>query len=121
MFHGNKREDCVIVHTADGTPLFAQLLFVFKCFVADKEYKLALIHKFDQTIPSRERPHKDADLGLLRVHASPRKCADFIFVDSIIRGALLAEDYASTQHPDRLVIDTIDTDMFIRLRGMHRL
>lgn len=71
-------------------------------------------------IPSRERPRKDADLGFLRVRARPRKQADFIFVDSLIRGAVLVDDYGSEHHDERFVVDTLDSDMFIRLRHMHR-
>jgi len=109
-----------MIHTDDHKPLFARLLLVFKCFVAKEEYSLALIHRFNQPIPGHEHPKKDAELGLLRVRATPRKKADIIFVKSIIRGALLVEDYGSEHGDERFVVDTIDTDMFIRLRGLHR-
>jgi hypothetical protein len=114
-FHGNKREDVVIVQTANDQPLFAQLLCVLKISVLGNIYSVALVHKYDQRIPARERPRKDTDLSLLRVRARPRKLADFIFVDSIIRGAVLAEDYGAEHKDERFVIDAIDTDMFLRL------
>ena len=58
-------------------------------------------------------------MGLLRVRARPWKLADFIFVESIIRGALTVEDYGSEYGDDRFVVDTLDSDMFVRLRDMH--
>jgi hypothetical protein len=121
QFFGHKREDCVIIQADDDKPLFAQLLFIIKCFIAGKEYAVALVHKFDQAIVATSKcPQKDLDLGLLRVRARPQKLADFIFVESIIRGALIVEDYGSEYGDDRFVVDTLDSDMFIRLRGMHK-
>ena len=103
------------MQTANDQPLFARLLCVLKVSVLGDIYSVALVHKHDQRIPARERPQKDADLSLLRVRARPRKLADFIFVDSIIRGAILSEDYGAEHRDERFVVDTIDTDMFLRL------
>ena len=103
------------MQTANDQPLFARLLCVLKVSVLGDIYSVALVHKYDQRIPARKRPQKDADLSLLRVRARPRKLADFIFVDSIIRGAILAEDYGAEHRDERFVVDTIDTDMFLRL------
>jgi hypothetical protein len=102
-----------------GQPIFAQLLFLFKFVVAEREYPLALILPFDQPIPARDRPKKDVDLGFLRVRARPHKLAEFIFVESIIRGALLVNSFDSDHGDESFVIDTIDTDMFLRLRDFY--
>jgi hypothetical protein len=115
-FHDNVRQDFVIVKTGVGESIFAQLLFLFKCTIANNEYRLALILPFDKPVPTHEQRKKDIDLGLLRVRTQPRKQAEFIFVDSIIRGALLADSFDSEHGEDHLVIDTVDTDMFLRLR-----
>lgn len=106
------------MQTVDGQPLFAQLLCVLKVSVSGNRYSVALVHKYDQNIPACECPQKDTDLSLLRVRARPRRLADFIFVDSIIRGVVLAEDYGSEHKDERYVVDTIDTDMFLRLQHL---
>jgi hypothetical protein len=63
--HGHVHHDFVMMASDNGQPIFAQLLFVFKCKVAEKEYPLALILPFDQPIPACDHPKKDVDLGLL--------------------------------------------------------
>jgi hypothetical protein len=118
-FHSRLRQDFVIVQTATGQPIFAQLLLLFKCRFAGKDYPLALIQPFDQPIPARERPKKDKDLDLYRVRARPRKLAEFIFMDSIIRGALLVNSFDSQYGDECFVIDTVDTDMFLQLRSLY--
>jgi hypothetical protein len=108
-----------MTETSNGQPIFAQLLFLFKCRVAEKEYPLALILPFDQPIPARDRPKKDIDLGLYRVRARPRKSAEFVFMESIVRGALLVNAFDSEHRDENFVIDTVDTDMFLRLRNLY--
>ena len=44
---------------------------------------------------------------------------EFIFVRSIVQGALLVEDFERSG--DLLVIDTVDTDMFLCLKQIIRL
>ena len=91
QFHGHVRRDFVIIQTNDNRPLFAQLLFLFKCRAVNTEYSLALILPFDQHIPIRERPKIEERYRLGR--ARPRKSAEFIFTKSIIRGALLVNSF----------------------------
>lgn len=95
--------------------MFAQILLVFKFTFANVEYSLALVQPYNEPIASRSRPKKDRDLGFLRVRSAARTPSDFIFVDSIVRGALLVD--ARDHDRDKLVVDIIDTDMFLRLRG----
>jgi hypothetical protein len=118
-FHGHLRQDFVIIEGGLGGPIFAQLLFVFKCTIAAKEYSLALVQSYDEHIPASERPKKDADLDLFRVRARPRKSSEFIFLDSIIRGALLVDSFDSEHGDEKLVVDIVDTDMFLRLLSSH--
>jgi len=43
-------------------------------------------------------------------------------VESIVRGALVVTDRdPSRKHDERLVVDLVDTDMFLRLRNLHNL
>ena len=95
--------------------IIGQLLLVFTCVVGDTTYPLALIHPYDA--PTGIRRRKDKDLGLFRIRAKPRKSAEFISIHSIIRGALVAKDFQ--QEGDYLVIDAVDTDMFLRLKRMY--
>ncbi|KAG1741895.1 uncharacterized protein EDB91DRAFT_1237102 [Suillus paluster] len=84
--------------------IIGRLLFLFECLIQDHKFPLALIHPFD-----------DRDLNLFRVRARRRAEAQFFSVRSIIRGALLVPDGPS----DYLVVDTADTDMFLRMKMMH--
>ena len=113
-FHGNPRFDCVIVKTTERF-IFAQLIFLFECTVDAIPYSFALIHPFDSPIGPRRR--KDVDLGFYRVREKPRQSSEFISVRSIVRGALLVEDF--DRDGDLFVIDLIDSDMFLRLIAMY--
>ena len=116
-FNKKPRYDYIIVDTIRG-PIFAQLVLVFNYKVDGGDYPIALIHPFDAAL-SGPRRQKDADFGLFHVHAKPRTSCEFIFVRSIVRGALLVEDFERSG--DLLVIDTVDTDMFLRLKQIIRL
>lgn len=80
---------------------------------------MALVLKYDSPIPTPQR-RKDLKLGLLHVGARPRKQADFIFVQSIIRGAMLVDCFDEVPRNQCFVVDTVDTDMFLRLRDLYR-
>lgn len=83
--------------------------------VDDIPYPIALIQPYDATTGRRTR--KDKDLGFYRVRAKPRAACEFISVQSIVRGILLAQDPADEQKPDEfLIIDSVDTDMFLRMK-----
>lgn len=118
-FHGHARYDHAIIKINEHDTTFAQILFIFKCTVLEQEYSIALVQPFDEPIPTRERPRKDRDLEFLRIRARSRKQSRFIFVGSMIRGSLLVDARGSNAN-DRLVVDTLDTDMFLRLRDQTR-
>jgi len=113
-FHGHIRHDCVIVQTTNGF-IFAQLLFLFQCTIGGTVYSFALIHPFDA--PTGPQRRKDIDLGFYRVRAKPRASAEFISVRSIVRGALIVEDFE--WKGDLFIIDLVDTDMFLRLKAIY--
>jgi hypothetical protein len=113
-FHGHPRYDAVIIKTVSGT-MFARLIFVFGFKVKDKIYRFALIQPLDAgTGPLSP---KDKALGFYRVREKPRRDSEFIPVESIIRGALLASD--SNKNGEFLVVDVVDSDMFLRLQSMY--
>jgi hypothetical protein len=92
---------------------FGQLMSLFTCTVNHETYPIALIHPFNG--PGRQRRTTD-DLGFHRLNAPRRMKSEFISVRSIIRGALVVEDFGKSK--EFLVIDFIDTDMFLRLKGL---
>ncbi|KIM61708.1 hypothetical protein SCLCIDRAFT_121546, partial [Scleroderma citrinum Foug A] len=91
-FHGHARHDCVILRTSQQCDIFGRLLFLFTC--------------------------SDKHLGFWRVREQPCTSSEIFSVQSIVRGALLFPD--SARDGEHLVIDTIDTDMFLRVQEMHR-
>ncbi|KAG1797825.1 uncharacterized protein HD556DRAFT_1431036 [Suillus plorans] len=111
MFHNAPRYDSVIIRTQDRI-IFGRLIFIFTCLVEGTSHPMALIQPCDA--PIQNRPLKDRLLGLWRVGAQPQHKSEFIFTESIIRGALLLED--RSQPGDFLVVDSIDTDMFLHMK-----
>jgi hypothetical protein len=114
MFHNHPRYDGVIVSAVDRI-FFGRLIFVFSCVLdtPDTPYSIALIHPFQMMADTSQR---DKDLGLVRLKRAPPAASEFVFVKSIVRGALIADDF---ENPDKAwVIDIIDADMFLRLTGL---
>lgn len=112
------------MYESAGKLVFAQLVILLQCHVNtatanQQPQTIALVQPYNEPIPARERPHKDKELSLLRYRSRHRKDCTFIAVESIIRGALLARD--PDIDDERFVVDVIDTDMFLRLRSLHRI
>ncbi|KAK7000821.1 hypothetical protein R3P38DRAFT_3327544 [Favolaschia claudopus] len=99
-FHNSERYDAALVKTVDGH-IFARLVYVFTHKIEDKTHPFAL----------------DKALGLYRVRERQRKECEFISVHSIVRGAFIVPDFS--RKGDYLVVDIIDADMFLRLRGLY--
>ncbi|KAJ7468650.1 hypothetical protein FB451DRAFT_1340298 [Mycena latifolia] len=114
-FHGHPRFDAALVKTA-GAEIFVRLIYAFKIELSDKNaYRIALVQPLDAPIGRISR--KDQALKLIRIRAKPRQEAEFIFVRSIIRGAVLAP--AHDRDGDFMVMDVLDGDMFLRLKSMY--
>ncbi|KAG1731406.1 hypothetical protein EDB19DRAFT_2008263 [Suillus lakei] len=114
-FHNFPRYDCVILQTQAGV-IFGRLLMLFTCVVDGQTHPVALVHPYDA--PVGQRSLKDKHFQFWRVRQRPRISSEFFSVHSIIRGAALVEDHSIPG--DYLVIDTIDTDMFLRMKVMHK-
>ncbi|KAG1838317.1 hypothetical protein F4604DRAFT_1997182 [Suillus subluteus] len=99
-FYNAPRFDCVFIQTQTNV-IIGRLLFLFDCPVGEDLFPLALVHPFD------------ARTGTVR--AKPRAQAEFFSVRSILRGALLVHDAGL----DYLLVDMVDTDMFLRVKEMH--
>ena len=111
-FHGNPRYDFVIVDLPRGRA-FARLVCIFVCRVGRHDYRLALIQALDK---STRQPTKaiDKELSIFRWHIRARSRCEVVPLDSIVRGAVLLEDNKNSG--DYFVIDTLDGDMFLRLK-----
>jgi hypothetical protein len=114
-FYHQERYDCVLIHGKDH-PFFAHLVLLFTSAIAGQTYPLALIQPYDA--PIGYHSCKDKDLQFWRVRAKPRFSTEFISVHSIIRGVLLVPD--SEAPGDYLVVDGIDTDMFLHINAMRK-
>ncbi|KAG1747038.1 uncharacterized protein EDB91DRAFT_1235854 [Suillus paluster] len=99
MFHGSLRYDCVILQTNTGI-IFGKLMLILTCTVGDVQYPVTL----------------DKDFQFWRVKRKPRASAEFFSVHSIVWGCMIVEDVS---RPDKfLIVDTIDTDMFLRMQDI---
>ena len=81
----------------------------------DKVQSITLIHLYDAKIPWWEIPQKDCDLGFIWVCTIQHQEAQSVFVNYIIRGALLVKDDLENWEMDYLVVDVVDGDMFLHL------
>lgn len=110
-FRGKPRFDSVIISYRGKTRL-ARLVFVFSCVVGRERYPTALVQILGPLSGARRRV--DQDLSLYRVRMPVREKVTFIPVENIIRGAYLWEVDKGSE--DFFVVDTIDGDMFLRVR-----
>ncbi|KAF9500138.1 hypothetical protein BDN71DRAFT_1577754 [Pleurotus eryngii] len=113
-FHGCLRYDHVIVKTEEPlgvfTPfLISKIVFMFWCTIQDKDYHLALIDPLDALIGPRHVI--DAELGLIRLRTKTHQTSEFIFIESIVCGAVVTEAFDTPG--DYLLVDTLDDDMFL--------
>jgi hypothetical protein len=112
-FHGRPRFDCVIVYRGDGY-YFARLLYLFTYKFQGTTFPIALIQPYADVHPLRK---KDKELRLHRLRPKTRGSSIFISARSIRRGAFLVP---ALDHPnDLIVVDVIDTDMFLRIKSMY--
>jgi hypothetical protein len=77
---------------------------------------VALIQPFSEVLvlPMRQR---DKDLNFHRLRARPQAESVFISIRSISRAAFIVPE--NTRDGDFLVVDVVDTDMFLRIRAMY--
>ncbi len=115
MFFGKPRYDGVIINSTGGKCVFAQVILLFSIVINKKTYAVAYVQLLDEEIS--EHKQIDKDLCLYRVRARPRSKSIFIPIQSIVRGALLYnvpdDDYSEAD--EFFVVDTVDSDMFLRV------
>jgi hypothetical protein len=114
VFHGNPRYDFVIVNFLQGRG-FAKLACIFVCRVGGRNYRLALVRPLDKsTRPDASLKKIDKELSIRRWRFRHKTRCEVIPLECIMRGAVLLED--SSHLDDYFVIDTIDADMYLRLK-----
>ncbi|KAG2057487.1 hypothetical protein BDR06DRAFT_980881 [Suillus hirtellus] len=117
-FHGHPRYDCTLMQLTQDTSIFVQLIFMFKCQLPDVgSFELALVQPFTAGVIGA--PHRiDCDFQLTCIKAVSRASSIFVPLHSFIHSALLYPDPA---HQDKfIVIDHINSDMFIRMKTWAR-
>ena len=113
-FNKFPRYDFVIVDFPQGRA-FAQLVFIFICWVNGRDYRLALTQPLEKKSRSNTRS-LDKSLSIYRWNIRAQSRCEVINLDSIVRGAVLVED--PRYKGDYFVIDTLDEDMFLRVKKM---
>jgi hypothetical protein len=90
--------------------------FTFSCSIADRIFAICYVQLLNARVPSL--PAKDHDLGLRRVRAQAK--SDFIFAQSIIRGAPLIQDFE--KNGDFFIMDVVDHtgDIFLRCKEIFK-
>jgi len=120
-FHGRPRYDAVLVEDTLGLVAFAKMKYIFACtpLTTGRPFNVALVQYLDPIIAA-ERSQSDRELGYLRLKpkAGPNSEAfHFIFIESIIRGALLIPTSLTEGNTNEyFVFDILDDDMFLRMR-----
>jgi hypothetical protein len=121
-FHDNERFDCCLICVDDTKLVFAQLVCILGFSYRGKEYLLTVIIPYDLPLveanPSltRVKNKRDKDLRFIQVRSRPTKNFEVVFSGSIVRGALLAQDYSCSSGDDHLVVDVVDPDMWLRMK-----
>ncbi|KAL0057199.1 hypothetical protein AAF712_016167 [Marasmius tenuissimus] len=110
-FYNSPRYDFVIFYTA-ASPVFAQLKYLLVTEVGGEKYPIAYVQSY-KVISMGRRTQSDRHFGILRVQ---KEKLEFISVHSIIWGALVAHSLLEDSD-ERLVVDTVDYDMFLRVRS----
>jgi hypothetical protein len=111
-FHGAERRDHILVQSK-GQHFFAHLLCMFKFTVGERTHSLACVESYCR--PPGALRRKDKDLGLYRLRLRAKRY-EIISLESVVRGAALVK--VSKDSADYFVVDTIDADMFLRMKGL---
>ncbi len=115
-FNKQPRYDCVIVKTNSGN-IFAQLVLVFTVSIRGTAYAMALVQAFDQQHnKSKPTVEKDTKLQFLRLIQRKPIYSEFIFMQSIIRGAIVYPAFDIDK--DSIMFDLPDGDMMFRVQDI---
>jgi len=114
QFHGSLRFDHALIQLTVDETIFVRLIFLFRCCISNLgSFEFALVQLYTARINSACRT--DHFFKLTHVKAIPRASSIFIPLNSFIRGALLVPD--PDYQDEYLVVDHIDSDMFLRMKA----
>lgn len=111
-FFGHKRYDHALVEEG-GHHFFVHLLCLFQVSVGAQLHPLAYVETYCR--PPGHMRRKDKDLGIYRLQLRTSKY-QIISLESVVRGALIVSDVDNPG--EYLVVDTVDTDMFLRMKQL---
>jgi hypothetical protein len=115
-FYKKPRYDYALVKVYDQQSIFVQILYIFRLFYDDVDYHLALVTPYDAPLQqSGQNSARDQELRLTRLRPRARGSSMFIDTNVITRGALLVSD-PSSRAAERLVVNFVDQDMWMRLK-----
>ena len=117
-FWNRPRYDFAIVDLPSRGQVFVQLVFLFTCQVGASVYPLALIQALERHPRHGAVRDTDKKLSIYRWNIRARSRCEIIPVRSIMRGAALIPD--SKYAGDYFVVDTLDADMFLRVKAMYQ-
>jgi len=117
-FWNRPRYDFVIVDHPSRGEVFAQLVFLFTYKVGTSVHPLALVQALDRHPRDGLIKRIDKKLSIYRWNIRSRKRCEIIPVGWIVHGAVLISDPKYTG--DHFVVDTLDADMFLRVRLMYQ-
>lgn len=124
-FHNNVRYDCVLIQATNTTFTLGRLVAVIG-YTPDNhphELQYAVVIPFDVHISrrgidagTRENQKRCRHLRFKQVRS--RKASDSVIipVESIVRGALLIEDFGGHYADEFILMDVVDADWFLRMR-----
>ena len=113
-FNEEERYDFVITNLPRKRA-FAQLVFALVCRVGGLAYRLAVIQPLDKSSRSSTK-EVDKELSIHRWQIRSRTRCEVVPLDCIVRGAVLVKD--PNYSGDYFVLDTLDEDMFLRVKQM---
>ncbi|KAG1836025.1 hypothetical protein F4604DRAFT_1943802 [Suillus subluteus] len=114
QFHGSSRFDHALIQLTAEETAFVRLVFLFRCCIPNiGPMEFAFVQPYTARIGGPRR--MDHSLKLTRVKALPRASSIFVPLSSFIRGAVLVPD--SERQDEYIVVDHIDSDMFLRMKA----
>ena len=113
-FNKEERYDFVIANLPKGR-VFVKLAFVFICRVGSLLYRLALVQSLKKVVRVEARD-VDKELSIHRWKIRSWARCEVVPLDSIVRGAVLVKDPNYSE--DYFVLDTLDEDMFLRVKQL---
>ncbi|KAK7034389.1 hypothetical protein R3P38DRAFT_3185238 [Favolaschia claudopus] len=110
IFHGQRRQDCVLVNSDAPGMSFARLSAMIRCTLESKrQFDVAVVQSFK---PSKWRPN--TNWTGCHVHEQSKEYS-LLLMDYVIRGALLTPARGTKKERLHYLIVTVDADMFLRV------